>query len=72
MLTMNTKFASVAVFLLLWSLLSGLFSLWENSSPSLLLLAIVTLPFASYITALMFVYLASIKPSEAPQIGLSA
>jgi hypothetical protein len=71
MLTTNTKSASVAVFLLLWGILSGLFNLWEGSSPSLLLLAIVTLPFASYIAALTCVYLTHLNPSEAPQVALS-
>ncbi len=71
MLMTNTKLAIVAVFLLLWSIFSGLLALWEGSSPSLLLLAIVTLPFASYITALTCVYLTHLKPAEAPQITLS-
>ncbi len=72
MLTTNTKLASVAVFLLLWGSLSGLFTLWDSSPPSLLLLAIVTLSFASYITALTFVYLTNLKPAEGPQSGFSA
>ncbi len=71
MLTTNTKLASVAVFFLLWGILSGLFNLWEGASPSLLLLAILTLPFASYIAALMCVYLTHFKPTETPQIAPS-
>lgn len=72
MLTTNTKLASVAVFLLLWGSLSGLFTLWEGSPPSLLILAIVTLSFSSYITALTIIYFANLKPTKVPNIGFSA
>ena len=72
MLTTNTKLASVALFLFLWGSLSGLFTLWDSSPPSLLLLTIVTLSFASYITALTIIYFSHLKPVETKRNAFSA